>query len=335
MNKYLLLLIIFLTGSAANAKHVKFAVDMTGQAVNTTGIHVSGDFQEAAGYPGGNWQSNTTVMTNEPGTEIYSVIVNIPAFAKYEYKFLNGDQWYEVEFVPVESRVGYNYNDNRWIYIDSLYNDTTMISPVLFSGNAPAGQHLLRLKADLQLEPSVSADGVHVAGDFQGWDPSQTIMYSFEEKVFEYIAYVDISTGYAEYRFVNGNSAAGYETVPAECSVAGNRAVTILHDTVAGPVCFSSCIACSPQGLTESLQTAIAIIYPNPLTTSSILEFNDNLATHNVAIIDLTGKMVRIYKDCSVKALEINRENLKKGIYFVRVSNHERWLCTLRLVISN
>ena len=85
----------------------------------------------------GDWASNTTTLTQEGSTEIYSIVVDIPAFAKYEYKFLNGDQFYEAEFVPI-IRVGYNFNDNRWIYVDSLANDTTFVGAILFAGNAPA-----------------------------------------------------------------------------------------------------------------------------------------------------------------------------------------------------
>jgi alpha-amylase len=112
MKKYMLFAVIFMISTAVSAKKVRFAVDMTGQTVSTTGVHVAGDFQEEAGFSGGDWQPNTTTMINEPGLEIYSVVVDIPAFTKYEYKFLNGDQWYDVEFVPVESRVGYNF---EWI----------------------------------------------------------------------------------------------------------------------------------------------------------------------------------------------------------------------------
>src|SRR5687768_5761872 len=90
------------------AKKVKFSVDMDTITVNATGMHVMGDFQAVAGYPGGDWLPNTTPLTQEATSTIYSVIVDIPAFVKYEYKFVNGDQSYEAEFVPVPSRVLYN-----------------------------------------------------------------------------------------------------------------------------------------------------------------------------------------------------------------------------------
>jgi hypothetical protein len=334
MNKYLFILLLLLAGSAVSAKKVSFSVDMTGQTVNALGVHVSGDFQAAAGFEGGDWQPGTTTMTDEAGTGIYSVVVDIPAFAKYEYKFLNGDQWYDVEFVPVESRVGYDFNDNRWVYIDSLYNDTTVIRPVLFSGNAPAGQYLLRLMVDLQLESVIDPAGVHVAGDFQGWDPSKTLMYSFVDKVYEYIAYVDITSGYSEYRFVNGNTAVDYEVVPPDCSATGNRAITIPKDTVTETVCFSSCSACGPQWIPDDHSSPLAKIYPNPCKDFTTLEFNDSETSHLVIIMDLLGNVQHVYIDCRTKTLEIQCDNLKKGVYFVKINNGQHWLSTLRLVIT-
>ena len=113
MKLKLCLAFLILASFNSFAKKVKFAVDMDTNTVSPNGIHVTGDFQALAGFPGGDWTSNETVCTQEGTSTIYSVIVDIPAFAKYEYKFVNGDQFYEVEFVPVESRVGYDFDDNR------------------------------------------------------------------------------------------------------------------------------------------------------------------------------------------------------------------------------
>jgi hypothetical protein len=335
MNKYLFLLTLLLAVNSANAKKVSFAVDMTGLPVNTTGIHVAGDFQEEAGYEGGDWQSNTTEMFSQDGSAIYSVVVDIPAFAKYEFKFINGDQWYEVEFVPLESRVGYDFNDSRWVYIDSLYNDTTFIPPVLFSGNAPAAYYLLRLKVDMQLVPEISSKGVHVAGGYQGWEPTSSILYSFTEKVYEKIEYVSISEGYAEYRYLNGNTEGDYEIVPGECAVNGNRTVNVTHDTVMETVCFAECQACTTQFISEDRFSGKPRIFPNPCKQLATLEFNGPETIHNVAIIDIFGKVVRHYEGINSPSFYIKRENLPAGIYFVRIENADHWLSTLRLVISD
>jgi hypothetical protein len=336
MNKYLILLLLLLSVLAANAKTVKFSVDMTGQTVSPNGVHVAGDFQEEAGFEGGDWQSNTTLMTGEPGTEIYSVVVDIPAFAKYEYKFINGDQWYEVEFVPLESRVGYDYNDNRWVYIDSLYNDTTLISPVLFSGNAPMGYNLLRLKVDMALQEQISPAGVHVALDFQNFDPGTTVLYSFVDNVYEQIVYTEIWTDNSQcyYRFVNGNTESGLEDVPAECEQDGYRFIEIPKDSVMETVCFSACSDCNSIGTPEIPSLLTAVIYPNPFTESAKVEFNDPYYSHDVSIIDLLGNTKRVYKNCGTNSLTVLRDDLPTGIYFVKIESENRWLSTLRLVIS-
>lgn len=337
MNKPLILIFLLLLVLAANAKTVKFAVDMTGQTISPNGVHVAGDFQEEAGYEGGDWQSNTTEMTNEPGTEIYSVVVNIPAFAKYEYKFLNGDQWYEVEFVPLESRVGYDFNDNRWVYVDSVYNDTTMILPVVFSGNAPAGHHLLRLKVNMSLEDTIDPAGVYMVANEEIGTAPQTILYSFGDDVYERIIYAEMWTDYSDcfYLFVNGKTLEGYESLPAACSANGNRYVEILKDTVVETVCFSECVNCDAIEIDENPQSAKSFIYPNPCGENTVIDFNDLEKSHDVSIIDILGNTKRIIKDCLTKTLPVPRDGLPAGIYFVKIESNNHWLSTLRLVISN
>jgi len=336
-NRFIIIILLIFACFSANAKKVKFAVDMTGQTVSPNGVHVSGDFQEEAGFEGGDWQPNTTVMTNEPGSEIYSIVVDIPAFAKYEYKYLNGDQWYEVEFVPVESRVGYDFNDNRWIYVDSVMNDTTGIRPVLFSGNAPQGYHLLRLKVDLSLEETIDPAGVYVVTDEQVGTVPQTIMYSFGDDVYEQIIYAEMWTDNSDcyYLFVNGKTIEGYETIPAECATDGYRFIEILKDTVVETVCFSACVDCDAIGTHEISPPSKTRIYPNPCKAGTTLEFNDSETSHKVTIMDLFGNTLRVYDDCTTKSLVINRDNLYEGVYFLKIDNGQRWISTLRLIFSN
>ena len=56
------------------AKKVKFAVDLTGQPISPNGVHITGDFQEIAGFPGGDWTSDGTPLTQEGTSSIYSII---------------------------------------------------------------------------------------------------------------------------------------------------------------------------------------------------------------------------------------------------------------------
>ncbi len=330
MKKIITLFLALIAFNSSYAKKVKFAVDMTGQTINTTGIHVFGDFQDEAGFPLGDWQSNTTTLTQEGTTDVYSIVVDIPAFRMYEYSFLNGDQSYEVEFVPVESRVGYNFDHNRWLYIDSLANDTTFVGNILFNGNAPAGLTLVRFLVDMSNE-TISTNGVHVAGNFQGWDPATTRLYSFGAGVYEIIAYV--TTGTYEYKFYNGNTLATEEIIPGPCSVNSHREVQVSMDIVLSAVCFGGCSACA-VGISETAFSNKLSLYPNPALNYCNLSLFDNDKLNTVVICDVTGRVVRRYDNLQLSTMRIEKGNLQNGVYFVTAESTANAFATIKLVIQ-
>jgi hypothetical protein len=62
---------------------------------------------------------------------------------------------------------------------------------------------------------TVSADGVHVAGNFQGWDPAKTkLTQEGSTSIYATEAEVDFNT-VIEYKFINGNGWGSAESVPA------------------------------------------------------------------------------------------------------------------------
>jgi hypothetical protein len=327
--KRTILILLLVISTVSFAKKVKFAVDMTGQIVNITGVHVTGDFQNIAGFPFGDWQSNTTLMTLEdPATQIYSVVVDIPAFAKYEYKFVNGDQFYEAEFVPVESRVGYDFNDNRWIYVDSLSNDTTTTGPILFAGNAPAGKNLVRLLVDLQNETSVSSNGIHVAGDFQSWDTQRTILYSFVPSIYEVIAFV--TPGIYEYKYYNGNSTLDAEVVPAGCTINSNRQVSVPKDTVLAATCYSQCSGCIVTSVRSESRTAFNV-YPNPSVSGSITIASENIRT--VLVLNSAGEEIKSSEVTSPYYF-MDTAGFAEGVYFIKAIANDGTYAIRKLIVQ-
>jgi hypothetical protein len=65
------------------------------------------------------------------------------------------------------------------------------------------------------------------------------------------------------------------------------------------------------------------IIYPNPLTSSSILQLNTKANNAEVVIYDVLGKeMIRRKMDGN--KMEIERGSLQSGVYFVRVRTEEK-----------
>lgn len=314
--KIILSISFILLCSSVFAKKVKFAVDMRNQTVNATGVHIVGDFQEAAGL-GTNF-GVLSPMTQEGATSIYSIIVDIPAFQKYEYKFANGDLFYEVEFVPVESRVGYDFVDNRWLYVDSTSNDTTFVGAILYAENAPYGYHLARLIVDLTNEGGISANGVHIAGDFNAFDPTETTIISLQgNAVYEGIVY--LASGTYEYRFLNGNTISDAETVPGTCEVNSNRELTISDHTVYDQVCFSSCMACLNAAIDEVNEASVSV-YPVPFHDFVTVTFSE-ATTDQVYLTDLSGKVVETYQLNNVTKFNIYSNNLNPGVYFLQFDN--------------
>jgi hypothetical protein len=314
--------LILLLSFVAQAKKVKFGVDMSGLVISPNGVHVTGDFQTIAGFAGGDWNSASTLLSNETGTDIYSIVVDIPAFQKYEYKFVNGDQFYEVEFIPVESRVGYNFNDNRWLYVDSLADDTTYVGALIFAGNAPAGLELIRYKVDMENIFSIDPAGVHVAGNYQGFDPSKTILYSFVPDTFEVIEY--LPTGNYEFKYYNGNTLAGEETVPVSCSQNGNRFIALTGDTVLPTICFSDCSLCLPNAVEKikTLQNQIQL-FPNPACNFVQIDLREMDQPVRVDLFHQNGQMVRSFSSNGEKIFQLQRNQLPAGIYFVVVTKSD------------
>lgn len=315
MKKLLFFFLVLLACKNSMAKKVMFQVDMTGVNVNVTGVHITGDFQVAAGFGGNNFDCNVmTMIPNANDSNLYQLLVNIPAFQKYEFMFVNGDQCYEVEFVPLESRANYNFSDYRWIFIDSLVNDTTYLPAIRFAQNAPQGLTLVRFKVNMQNIVSISPEGVHVAGNFQSWLPSQNRMYSFANNVYEIISYVD--TGNYDFRYFNGNTIASSENVPAACSNNGDRYIYVTQDTVLDILCFSSCTLCWPNAV-STVQPAIQLpVYPNP---------NDGIFQINLPeqgqlqAFDLTGRMVAEFP--LTKGIHsFDWRNKPGGLYHLRIS---------------
>jgi hypothetical protein len=239
MKKILLLSAALVMISGVYAKKVKISVDMTGKTVDTSGVHVAGNFQ--------GWNPGSTQLTLESGN-IYSTFVDAPANQVMQFKFINGKIWDKSEGVPSLNQVGFQtnggQNDNRWFYVDSIANDTSVIPAILFGGSAPAGKYAVRFAVDMQLQ-TVNANGVRIAGSLQGWNETKTSMANLfsNNKVYEWIAYLD--SGSYQYKFINGNTWGGAESVPSACGVGNdkNREI-IVNASTSSKVCFALCAPC-------------------------------------------------------------------------------------------
>lgn len=101
-------------------------------------------------------------------------------------------------------------------------------------------------------QPSVNANGVHVAGNFQAaagyasdWNPGITQLTDADmDGIYEIT--VQIPAGSYQYKYINGNAWGQDESAPSTCAVGGtNRGVTINGDTVLTAFCYAQCSPCS------------------------------------------------------------------------------------------
>ena len=100
---------------------------------------------------------------------------------------------------------------------------------------------------------AVDANGIHVAGSFQGWIPSDTPMELGTDSIYRTTVVAQVGSE-VQYKFLNGNVWGTDEGVPAACGVSNglggyNRAFVVpAANTSLDVHCFASCEVCIPVG---------------------------------------------------------------------------------------
>jgi 1,4-alpha-glucan branching enzyme len=213
---------------------------MSQQAVSADGIHIAGTF---------NGFSTTANEMTSVGAGIYETTIAIAENSTVRYKFINGNSFSVQENVPqacgVDNGFG-GFDRNLTVFAEPL-----ILPLVCFNecSNCVVPNTLnLTFRVNMS-QQTVSADGVHLAGSFNAFSSTATPMLSVGGGIYE--AQVIIDEGVtAQYVFINGNTFATQETVPAACGVNNgfggfNRSVvTSSANTILPTVCFSSCTNC-------------------------------------------------------------------------------------------
>jgi hypothetical protein len=323
MKKILLLLSAVVFTLNASAKKVKFVVDMQGYILATAGIHVMGDWQTAAGDTNGNWFSGSQLMKALDSTStVYELVVDIPAFTKYEYVFVNGDQSYEIEFVPDPCRVNPELggaNTNRWFYLDSLNADTTTIGGFIFGGTAPASKFFVRWLLDIK-NTTAGTDLPHIIGSFNSWSTTALPMYSFGGTVYDNYTYID--SGAFEYRFLKDNTVDEKNTLQGTCvNAAGNRNIANASDIVLNKVCFAQCDSnCFVLGANDLIFSSTVHVTPTLTTDFVNISSLETLSKSDVLVFDITGRQCTIPLCVkNTQSTSVDFSALPAHLYFLQV----------------
>ncbi len=246
------LLCFSVTFFAQTSTTVTFSVDMNGETVSPEGVHIAGGFQ--------GWDPVATELTDDDMDGIYTFSLDVVGPALLEFKFINGNSWDFVEDVPGACQVEVSGNDNRFLFVTGI--DDAVEYSVCYESCAACGMSTVRFRVDMSQE-TVSALGVHVAGSFQGWDPSTTELFDVDgDMIYETIqSFIPDSTQSIVFKFVNGNSwlDPNENLSGSDCEDGnGNRLLPLDGENVimsvagtATPVCYNSCGSCvSPSSVT-------------------------------------------------------------------------------------
>lgn len=239
MRKIYAILFAMAFGTSVMAQvNVTFTVDMSEATVSDDGVHIAGSFQ--------GWDPAATPLT-DLGNGVYGITLAIEV-GEHEFKFINGNDWPFEEVVPDACRANLSGNTNRRIVVDGA--DTDVEYAVCFESCAACGDYAVLFRVDMSLEEEVAPQGVHVAGEFQGWNPGANRLFDEDEDGIYTALYTFnpsvLDEGNIVFKYINGNDwPFPNENVSDECGTGGNRVVTLTEaNTVLPAFCFGQCGPC-------------------------------------------------------------------------------------------
>lgn len=192
-------------------------------------------------------------------------------------------------------------------------------------------------RVDMSRE-TVSTDGVHIAGAFQGWNPSATPLTDQGNGIWSVTVDLPEDSTY-EFKFINGNQwGPGFdEAVPAACAQNGNRFVVVASAPVTTPlVCFGRCEACGVSVFEAGSLSSAVKVYPNPASSEVFIDFNFEMPTDLVIhVYDARGHVVKQinHNDITNANTRLEVSNWADGLYIVRMTSGAEQL-TQRIVVN-
>ncbi|MEM7658660.1 MAG: T9SS type A sorting domain-containing protein [Bacteroidota bacterium] len=194
-------------------------------------------------------------------------------------------------------------------------------------------------------DQTISANGVHVAGNWQDdagfsgeWQPGESAMAADSTGEI-YSLQVRIPAGTYQYKYINDNDWPGEEGVPADCGVDNgfggfNREAVVSSDTVLEAVLFGTCEAKVAASIADDLNAGQAFtIAPNPFSTTATIRFsNPTNAVYQVAVANIAGQVVKRFEAVNGTELTLTSTNMPTGLYFVSFRNREGEVFTQKLV---
>lgn len=229
---------------------VTFQVDVSNETVDPQGIYLTGGFN--------GFSPTETPMTNA-GNGVWEVTLSLQQGSVVEYKYLNGPDFAGEESVPSECGVDNGFGGFNRSY--SVPSGDSVIDLICFNFCTVCGppQVAITFRVNTELI-DVSAEGIHIAGSFQAFNPGASPMLQLGDNLWVFTALFEPGT-VVDYKFINGTDWDVSEMVPAACGFDNgfgtfNRSITVQGESLDLPiVCFGFCENCEDvviEGCTNS-----------------------------------------------------------------------------------
>ena len=223
--------------AACGMTTVRFRVDMANEEVSEFGVHVAGSFQ--------GWDPAATELTDPDGDMVYETIQSFEADSAGQvvFKFINGNDWSDVnELIDVACG---DESGNRVLALDEadiVLSANESGSPYCFNSCGSCVAPLaVTFNIDMSVVASVSENGVHLAGSFQGWDPAGTPMMDNGDGTWSVT--VEMEPGTYTFKVINSNAWDGNEEQMegTGCNQGGDRVATFDAENNLYEACFNTC----------------------------------------------------------------------------------------------
>jgi hypothetical protein len=291
---------------------VVFQVNMSLQTVSPSGVFLAGTF---------NGFSTTANPMTSIGNGIFVDTLLLDTSLVVQYKFVNGSGSSAI-FESVPGSCGFIGGGgilNRQLNVPS----TNTVLPVVCFGECQ--NCVLPVFADVTFRVNmsavqVSAQGVHLAGTFNGFSSTQTPMSPVGSGIYEVTLSLD-TTFNVQYKFVNGSGpSAIFEQPGAACGVPDgfngfNRSLNVPGASITLPtVCFSECADCLPVSVI-ALEAEEARIFPNPADGWIRAEIPGKNPVAAV-VTNVTGQQIQLEaKEHGKGFAELDLSQIAPGLY--------------------
>lgn len=89
------------------------------------------------------------------------------------------------------------------------------------------------------------------------------------------------------------------------------------------------------SGISEISKQNEISIYPNPFTTETTFETNQNLKDATLTIYNVFGQQVKEMNNIYGQKVNLQRDNLNEGMYFIRITQENKMVVECKLIIMD